>query len=56
MNVNSSHCISRYFAMVGFTEHYRAADGGQPAVIRVRQKNVNYFQLCVIVLYLMANK
>jgi hypothetical protein len=35
MDVNSSHCISSYFAMVGFIKVQ--ADGGQPAVIRVRK-------------------
>jgi hypothetical protein len=34
---SNSNCSRSISVFVGFTKHYRAADGGQPAVIRVRK-------------------
>ena len=36
---------------MGFTSHYRAADGGQPAVIIVRKLCINIFLLYAVVIY-----
>jgi hypothetical protein len=32
-----NHLVACVLMKLAFTEHYRAADGGQPAVIRVRK-------------------
>ena len=43
------------YSCVSLSMHYRAADGGQPAVIRMRIR-CSFFSLYVVVLYLVANK
>jgi hypothetical protein len=40
----------------GFTKQYRAADGGQPAVIRVRKLNTRMLILFIVCIQRMANK
>ena len=41
---------------MGFTKHYRAADGGQPAVIIVRKLCKINFSLYAVVIYFKAGK
>jgi hypothetical protein len=40
---------SKFFRQMGFTKHYRAADGGQPAVIRERNECsfFSFYESCI---------